>query len=164
MLFAPPVRRQAARLVYVEHGDHEQHPQANGTIADHPVSSIAIQAARTVCTSLLVTAEMPSTRYTTTAPIQPTEKTRWTMSASLRMPGAMVTAAAQRTACDDRDRAHHPRPWPSGRRRAGRAPGPRSRTPSPRAVCPGRWATQPYAYPLWIGPRWLSVLLKPLRG
>src|SRR5918992_1238568 len=67
---------------------------ANGTMAYQPVTSIAIQAAPTVCASWLAAAQRPSARYATTAPIQPTEVVRWTVSASLRTPGAMVTAAS----------------------------------------------------------------------
>src|SRR6266542_567552 len=70
--------------------------RANGRITYQPVTSIAIQAARTVCASRLVTAATPSARYATTAPIQPTENVRCTASANLRRPGVMVMAAAPR--------------------------------------------------------------------
>ena len=55
-----------------------------------------VQAARTVCVSGLVTAATPSARYATTAPIQPTEHVRWTVSANFRTPGVMITALARR--------------------------------------------------------------------
>src|SRR6266511_2209265 len=95
--------------------------RANGTMANQPVSSIAIQAARTVWASRLVTAETPSARYATTAPVQPTEKVRCTVSTNLRRPGAMVMAVAppvlwavwghqrHRTAGGDQGRDHHRR-------------------------------------------------------
>src|SRR5687767_13383247 len=68
--------------------------RASGTMAYHPISSIAIQAARTVCASGLAATETPSTRYAMTAPIQPTEHVRCTVSTSLRRLGARVTAVA----------------------------------------------------------------------
>src|SRR5947209_6477 len=62
---------------------------ASGTMAHQPVTSMAVQAARTVCASGLVTAATPSARYATTAPIHPTEQVRWIVSANLRTPGVM---------------------------------------------------------------------------
>src|SRR6266545_3493595 len=69
--------------------------RANGTMTYQPVNSIAIQAARSVCASWLVTAETPSARYATTAPIQPTENVRCAASANLRTPGGMVMAVSR---------------------------------------------------------------------
>src|SRR5437879_327900 len=98
--------------------------RASGTMAYQPVNSIAIQTARSVCASWLVTAETPSARYATTAPIQPTEQARCAASANLRRPGGMVMAVGLRvvlvvsgrwkavyrqTACGDRGRADHQR-------------------------------------------------------
>src|SRR5438477_354035 len=71
-------------------------PIASGTIAHQPVRSIAVHAARTVCTSGLVTAAIPSARYATTAPIHPTEHVRWMESANLRTAGVMLTVPAYR--------------------------------------------------------------------
>jgi hypothetical protein len=77
---------------------------ANGTMTYHPVSSIAIQAARIVSTSLLVTARTPSTRYATTAPIHPIENVRCALKANLRTGGRITMVVgpidcAERAAC-----------------------------------------------------------------
>src|SRR3546814_7188290 len=64
---------------------------ANGTMAFRVTSSIARYAPRTAWTSWLLVAVMSRAMYATTAPIQPTEVTRWTVSINLRRPGAMVT-------------------------------------------------------------------------
>src|SRR5919106_1834585 len=70
--------------------------RANGTITYQPVNSIATQAPRTVRASWLVTEEMPSAKYATTAPIQPIESVRCAARTSLRRPGAMVMGVNRR--------------------------------------------------------------------
>src|SRR5438477_10022675 len=78
--------------------------RARGTMTDQPIVSIAIHAARTVCTSRLVAADTPSARYATTAPIQPTDSVRCVASTNFRMPGVIITA---RDALLGGRRVHH---------------------------------------------------------
>src|SRR6266496_2046370 len=106
-------------------------------MAHQPVTSIAVQAARTVCVSGLTIELMPSARYATTAPIQPTELMTCTLRATLRTPGLIDRLMA--IACRAR---HRERPacaflrcqLDAARQRAEPGRRGRSRGPLPSAV------------------------------
>ncbi|MCZ8513708.1 hypothetical protein O9H85_14955 [Paenibacillus filicis] len=68
--------------------------RANGTMTYQPVSSIAIQQARTVWVSWQVWVAIARAKYAMTVPSQPTEEVTCAVSANLRSPGFMVMIAA----------------------------------------------------------------------
>src|SRR5436190_7216976 len=53
---------------------------------------MAVHALRTSSDSTARTAEIPSATYATTAPTQPSEEARWTVSTNLRVPGDIGAA------------------------------------------------------------------------